>query len=126
MKMSFRQIRMFIAASSVAGVSALSVIGWSESAAQQGTQPPFLPLSISINALMVTVVDDVAHNIWEADNKATTLTGREWLDVTEHAYQLQAAATLVSLGGTGQADRGWVISPAWQEWSVKLRTPEAL
>jgi hypothetical protein len=53
--------------------------------------------------------------------KATALTGREWLDVNEHAYQLQAAATLISLGGTGQADRGWVTSPAWQEWSVKLR-----
>jgi hypothetical protein len=121
MKMSFRQMRMFVAALSVAGVSALSVIGWRESAAQQGAQPPFLPLSIGINALMVTMVDDVAHNIWEAGNKANSLTGREWLDVNEHAYQLQAAATLISLGGTGQADRGWVISPAWQEWSAKLR-----
>jgi hypothetical protein len=73
MKMSFRQMRMFVAALSVAGVSALSVIGWSESAAQQGAQPPFLPLSISINALMVTVVDDIAHSIWEAGNKGAAL-----------------------------------------------------
>src|SRR4051812_17426374 len=49
MKISFRQMSMSVAALSVAGVSALGVIGWSESAAQQGPQPPFLPLSISIN-----------------------------------------------------------------------------
>ena len=113
-------MRIIVATLSVASVSALSVIGWSESAAQQGAQPPFLPLSISINALMVTMVDDVAHNIWEAGNKGTALTGRQWQDVNEHSYQLQAAATLVSLGGTGQADRGWVTSPA-QEWASKLR-----
>jgi hypothetical protein len=70
---------------------------------------------------MVTVVDDVAHSIWNASNKGAPLTGREWQVVNEHSYQLQAAATLVSLGGTGQADRGWVVSPAWQEWAGKLR-----
>jgi hypothetical protein len=121
MKISFLPMRIIVATLSVATVSALSVIGWSPSAAQQGAQPPFLPLSISINALMVAMVDDVAHSIWEAGNKGAPLTGREWQDVSEHAYQLQAAATLVSLGGTGQADRGWVTSPAWQEWTGKLR-----
>jgi hypothetical protein len=121
MNISFLPMRIIVATLSVASVSALSVIGWSESAAQQGAQPPFLPLSISINALMVTMVDDVAHSIWDASNKGTALTGREWVNVNEHAYQLQAAATLVSLGGTGQADRGWVTSPAWQEWAGKLR-----
>jgi hypothetical protein len=120
MKISFSPMRIIVP-TLLAGVSALSVIGWSESAAQQGAQPPFLPLSISINALMVAMVDDVAHNIWEAGNKGAALTGREWQDISEHAYQLQAAATLVSLGGTGQADRGWVTSPAWQEWAGKLR-----
>jgi len=121
MKISFSPMRIIVATLSVASVSALSVIGWSESASQQGAQPPFLPLSISINALMVTMVDDVAHSIWDASNKGAPLTGREWLNVNEHSYQLQAAATLISLGGTGQADRGWVVSPAWQEWASKLR-----
>jgi hypothetical protein len=80
-----------------------------------------MPLSISINALMVAMVDDVAHDIWEGGNKGGALTGQEWRIIEEHAYQLQAAATLVSLGGTGQADRGWVTSPAWQDWAGKLR-----
>ena len=120
MNLSFSPTHVAVAALSLAAASALSVIGWSANAAQQA-QPPFLPLSISINALMVGMVDDVAHDIWEGGNKETRLTGREWLVIAEHATQLQAVATLTSLGGTGQADRGWVTSPAWQEWSRKLR-----
>jgi len=122
MKISFLPIRTTVAMLSVATVSALGTIGWSASAAQQGAaQTPYLPLSISINALMVGMVDDVAHDIWEGGNKGGTLTGLEWLVLNEHALQLQAAATLVSLGGTGQADRGWVASPAWQDWARKMR-----
>lgn len=122
MKNSFFPVRTTVAMLSVATVGALSAIGWSASAAQQAAaQTPFLPLSVSINALMVAMVDDVAHDIWEGGNKGGALTGQEWQIINEHSYQLQAAATLVSLGGTGQADRGWVTSPAWQDWSRKLR-----
>jgi uncharacterized caspase-like protein len=112
--------RTTVAMLAVAVVSALGTIGWSASAAPQA-QTAFLPLSISINALMVGMVDDVAHDIWEGGNKSATLTGREWQVISEHAIQLQAAATLVSLGGTGQADKGWVASAAWQDWSRKLK-----
>jgi len=70
---------------------------------------------------MVGMVDDVAHDIWEGGNKSAPLNDREWSVIDEHALQLQAAATLVSLGGTGPADRGWVTSPAWQDWARKLR-----
>ena len=106
----------------IASISALSLIGWNANAAQQGAgQPPFLPLSISINALMVDIVDDTAHDVWEGGNKNTPLSSNEWLEIGEHATQLQAVARLISLGGTGQADRGWVVSPAWQDWSRKLR-----
>jgi hypothetical protein len=120
-KTSLFPARIVVAALSVATMSALGTIGWSASAAQQTAQAPFLQPSISINALMVAVVDDVAHNLWDAGNKGAPLSGQEWNIVDEHSYQLQAAATLVSLGGTGQADRGWAVSPAWQDWSRKLR-----
>ena len=122
MKTLLTSKRMIVASLAVAAVSALTMIGWTANAAQQNTgQTPFLPLSISINALMVGVVDDVAHDIWEGGNKNSALNAREWIVIEEHAAQLQAVATLVSLGGTGQADRGWVTSPAWQDWSRKLR-----
>ena len=121
MKTSYLAAGATIAMLSVATMGALGAIGLSASAAPQGAQASFLPLSISINALMVGMVDDVAHDIWEGGNKKTTLTDREWSVISEHAIQLQAAATLVSLGGTGEADKGWVTSPAWQDWSRKLR-----
>jgi hypothetical protein len=111
-----------VAALGATAVGALSFLGWSASAAQQGAaSPAFLPLSVSINALMVAMVDDVAHDIWDGGNKPSTLTAGEWQIIDEHSTQLQALATLISLGGTGQADRGWSVSPAWQDWSRKLR-----
>ncbi|HEY7763923.1 MAG TPA: hypothetical protein VIB38_02940 [Aestuariivirgaceae bacterium] len=123
MKASVFPIRIAVGTLSMATVSALVAIGWTaSSAAQQGAaRTPFLSPSISINALMVAVVDDIAHNVWDGGNKDAPLTAQEWNVVDEHSYQLQAVATLVSLGGTGEADRGWTVSPAWQEWSRKLR-----
>jgi len=37
-----------------------------------------------------------------------------------NTFQLQAAATLVSIDGTGPADRGWETSPGFQERARKL------
>ena len=48
------------------------------------------------------------------------LSGDEWVEIEMNTFQLQAAATLVSIGGTGPADRGWVTSPAFQEKVRKL------
>ncbi|HEY5623115.1 MAG TPA: hypothetical protein VIV14_05095 [Gammaproteobacteria bacterium] len=86
--------------------------------AQSGNQD-FIPLGTSINALMVALVDHSAHEIWEA-GAAETLTGRDWQAIEQHAIQLVASGTLVSLGGNGVADRGWVMAPAWQEWTQTM------
>jgi hypothetical protein len=74
---------------------------------------------------MVELVDHSAHEIWEAGNRNVALTGAEWLTVEQHATQLQGAATLVSLGGTGPSDREWAASPIWQEWAGMLRNAAA-
>jgi hypothetical protein len=105
----------------LASVGVASLIAWSAYAAQLPSVPPgFLPLGMSMNQLMVAVVDDAAHGVWDGANKTVPLTAREWLAVEEHTFELQAAATLTSLGGTGAADRGWVTSPAFQQWARKL------
>jgi len=44
----------------------------------------------------------------------------EWGEIEMNTYQLQAAATLVSMGGTGPADMGWATSPGFQERVRKL------
>jgi len=96
----------------------IAVCGWKLSLAQSDDSD-FVPVGTSINALMVALVDHSAHEIWEAGS-AENLTGRDWQTVEQHAIQLVASGTLVSLGGTGVADRGWVMAPAWQEWTQRM------
>lgn len=96
----------------------LVLAGWRISLAQSD-DPEFIPVATSINAMMVALVDHAAHEIWEAGS-AQTLTGRDWQAVEQHAIQLIATGTLVSLGGTGVADQGWVMAPAWQEWTQRM------
>jgi len=106
---------------SVAALGSSIVIGWSSSAAQQpARQHPAVPLSMSLNRLMDAVVEDSAHTIWNGGNATKPLNDGQWQTIEEHTYQLQAAATLVSLGGTGKDDPGWVASPAFQQWTRKM------
>ena len=79
----------------------------------------FIEMQTSINAIMVAMVDWAAHEIWEA-GYADNLSGRQWLTTKQYAIELLASGTLVSLGGTGQADMGWVRSPAWQTWTSQM------
>jgi hypothetical protein len=108
-----------VAALSLASVGLASLVGWSPTLAQ-AVPPAFLPLQMSLNRLMVAVVDDAAHGIWAGGNKNEALTDSEWVEIEMNTYQLQAAATLVSIGGTGPADRGWATSPGFQERARKL------
>jgi hypothetical protein len=49
---------------SVSVFGALGMIGWHANAQQREVFPPvFLPLGMSMNRLMVAVVDDAAHGI---------------------------------------------------------------
>lgn len=106
----------------IAVISALIVIGWDASAAQKTAhRGAFLPLDMSINQVMVAVVDDAAHSIWEGGNTTKRLTDGQWQTIEAHTYQLEAAATLISLGGTGKVDAAWTATPAFQANLRKLR-----
>ena len=83
------------------------------------TDREFIEMQTSLNAIMVAMVDWSAHEIWEAAY-AETLTGRNWLTTKQYAIELLAAGTLVSLGGTGRADMGWVDQPEWQQWTAEM------
>jgi len=122
MQIEFRHGRKIAVALFITVVSAFVVIGWSASAAQKAAHPgAFLPLNMSINQVMVAVVDDAAHSIWEGGNTTKRLTDGQWQTIEAHTYQLQAAATLISLGGTGKVDAAWTDKPAFQENVRKLR-----
>jgi len=107
---------------SITLVAALIVIGWNASAAQKAAQKTaILPLNMSINQVMVAVVDDAAHEIWEGGNRTKPLTTGQWQTIEEHTFQLQAAATLISMGGTGKMDAAWTATPEFQAKVKELR-----
>ena len=83
------------------------------------TDRDFIEMQTSLNAIMVAMVDWSAHEVWEA-GYADNLSGRQWLTTKQYAIELLASGTLVSLGGTGKADMGWVQSPAWQSWTSQM------
>jgi hypothetical protein len=78
-----------------------------------------VPPAVSINAMMVALVDHAAHSVWDAATKPPA-NDNDWQQLEYHAMQLAAAGTLISTGGTGPADPGWVLLPAWQQSSQRL------
>jgi len=116
MKPKFMRYALAAAVIPALALGGAGLLAWQVNAAEGATH---VPVPVSINALMVAVVDHSAHEIWDAGNSGA-LTGREWQEVEQHAIQLAASGSLISLGGTGTADAGWVASPEWQRISQQL------
>ena len=83
------------------------------------TDREFIEMQTSINAIMIAMIDWSAHEIWET-SYMETMSGRSWQATKRHATELLAAATLVSLGGTGRSDDRWARDPVWQEWTALM------
>lgn len=75
------------------------------------TAPVEMP--VSINSLMVTMVDHAAHHIWDYGAMERPIRDEEWTIVEYYAIQLAAAGPAITLGGTGELDNSWVRSPLW-------------
>lgn len=85
-----------------------------QAAAAMPAAPEVVP-RLSINALMVTMIDNGAHVLWDAEKKEfAPRNDADWLEIEDHAMQLAAASTLIQVGGTGQADPGWVRQVGWK------------
>lgn len=82
------------------------------------TPPPAAPavkLPVSYNALMVAMVDNAGHVLWDVEKEGfAPKNDADWLEVEDHAMQLVAASTLLQLEGTGPADAGWVKQTGWK------------
>lgn len=75
---------------------------------------------VSLNALMVTLVDHSAHYIWDYGNMQREITPDEWRTVEYYAIQLAGSAALITVGGTGPLDAGWVVAPEWTKLSQDM------
>jgi len=88
---------------------------------QPASEAPTVPLGISINAVMVGLVDHAAHSVWDA-----AAPGKEpkddkgWAEVQHHAIQLAAAGSVIAMPGTGKSDAAWVETPEWRRYSKDL------
>ncbi|MDC0598711.1 hypothetical protein OAP18_02580 [Gammaproteobacteria bacterium] len=78
------------------------------------------PVPVSINALMVTLIDHSAHYIWDYGVIEDNFNEEEWQAVQYYAVQLAAAGPLLTLGGTGEFDNAWVTSPSWIAYSRQM------
>ncbi len=85
--------------------------------AEGGAMPeaPAVTPVLSVNELMVTMVDNASHVLWDVEVEGQAPKNEaDWLEVEDHAVQIAAAGMLIQLGGTGQADPGWARLPPWR------------
>jgi hypothetical protein len=73
---------------------------------------PAVPPAVSINAVMVALIDHAAHELWNVE-KTAPKDDNGWRAVEHHAIQLAAAGPVLVAGGTGERDRAWAATPTW-------------
>jgi hypothetical protein len=91
-------------------------------AAETASAPtPGLTPVVSVNELMVTMIDNAAHVLWDVEVKGQEpKNDADWLELEDHAIQVAAAGTLIQLGGTGPSDAGWAKQPGWKNSSEQM------
>jgi len=87
---------------------------------QRSVIPDVYRLPVSINDVMVALVNEAADPIWVAAwNQPDTAV--EWRELERRAYQLELAGSLITYPGTGGLDEKWTAKPSWRKWSNQLR-----
>lgn len=71
-----------------------------------------ITLPVSINEVMVALVDHASEPLWQDSYQAPTTDDR-WLEVQYNAYQMAIAGKLIQLPGQGPNDSEWVADPDW-------------
>ena len=87
---------------------------------EQALETSTFRLPVSINDVMVALVNDAADPIWMAAWKEPE-SEADWRELERRAYQLQLAGALIEHPGTGALDHKWAAKPTWSRWSQQLR-----
>lgn len=76
---------------------------------------------LSINEMMVMIVDRPGELLWDVEKAGQgPKTAEDWYLLESHAVDLAGAATLIRIGGTGPKDAAWVKEPGWQAAAQQL------
>jgi len=90
-------------------------------AAAEQAAPPTAKPEVSINAVMVDLIDHAAHNLWAVEQAGKApKTDADWENVVEHAVQIAAAGPAITVGGTGPSDATWVKSTSWHNYAQRM------
>jgi hypothetical protein len=76
-----------------------------------------IPVPVSINALMVTLIDHSAHYIWDYAALEREISDDEWRTIEYYAIQLAGSGPLITLGGAGSMDNTWAETDSWVSYS---------
>jgi hypothetical protein len=116
-----RTFGLFVVASALLIYACNTSVERSPAVQQASSQTPAVAPVVSINALMVALVDHASHELWNVEKEGgTPKDDKGWREVEHHATQLAGAVTLISVGGTGKADAGWAQSAEWKKYSGQL------
>ncbi len=78
-----------------------------------------IKLPVSMNAIMVALVDHASEPLW-LDAYEPPTTADRWLEAQYNAYQMAISGKLIQLAGTGPNDADWVADPEWTKMSDEL------
>ena len=84
-----------------------------------GAPPARITPGVSVNAIMVGLVDHAAHNLWNVETRAPK-SDEDWETVAEHAIQVVAAGPAITSGGTGATDNVWADSASWRTYAQQM------
>ena len=80
---------------------------------------PALKLPVSINAVMVALVDHASEPLW-LDAYEPPTSDDHWLEAQYDAYQMAISGKLIQIAGAGPNDADWVADPQWIKMADEL------
>jgi len=80
-----------------------------------------VPPAVTINHVMVAQIDHASHALWDAGlSDQRPETDEDWRELQHHAIQVASGGTFIALGGTGQADPGYVRLVGWSDYAQEM------
>ena len=84
-------------------------------------------LPVSLNAVMVGMVDNASDPLFEVGNAVreggsgkAPKTDDDWRNVEYHAYEMIVSGRIMQIPGTGPKDKEWTSDPNWKSFADAL------
>lgn len=78
-----------------------------------------ITLPVSLNAVMVALVDHASEPLW-LDAYDPPNTDARWREAEYNAYQMAVSGKLIQLAGSGPNDVDWVADPQWKVFAEEM------